>query len=62
MDRMQSDMPDTLTEEKKLEIKQKSTSKVMEFRGQNFIFLSYIVELRGVISYELPGGEYYRIL
>jgi hypothetical protein len=60
--KMKSDMPETLTEEKKLEIKQKSFSKVMEFRGQNFVFLSYIVELRGVISYELPGGEYYRIL
>jgi hypothetical protein len=60
--KMPSDMPETLTEEKKLKIKQKSFSKVMEFRGQIFVFLSYIVELRGVISYELPGGEYYRIL
>jgi hypothetical protein len=62
LSKKQSDMPETLTEKKKLEIKQKSFSKVLEFRGQTFIFLSYIVELRGVISYELPGGEYYRIL
>jgi hypothetical protein len=62
MEMMQSEMPNTLTEEKKLEIKQKSFSKVIEFGGEKFLFLSYIVVLRGVISYELPGGEYYRIL